>query len=167
MKLSEAEISEIAQLLRDADFDDLELEWGDIYFRVARRTALAGSDGFQRPAPSVYNPTEPAIRTFEATQPIEAMPAAANHAVPAPAPQGVFEVASPLMGTVYRAPQPGDPAFIEVGAHVQKGDTLCLVEVMKVFTALKAEYAGTIERILINDGDLIDYNQIIMWIRPT
>jgi acetyl-CoA carboxylase biotin carboxyl carrier protein len=71
------------------------------------------------------------------------------------------------MGTLYRSPQPGDPPFVDVGTAVKAGDTLCLLEVMKVFTALKTDNAGTVERILVSDGDLVQYNQVIMWIRPS
>lgn len=167
MKLSEAEISEIVQLLRDADFDDLELEWSDIYFRIARRSTLGDSATFQGPSIAIGSRAAPEPQTSQVAQPIQAARQAANQAAPAAAPQGVFEVRSPLMGTVYRAPQPGDSPFVEVGSCVQQGDTLCLLEVMKVFTALQAEIVGTVERILINDGDLVEYDQVIMWICPS
>ncbi len=157
MKLTESDIADIVQLLRDADFDDLELEWGDIYLRVAHRStireALVPTLTTPEPAPSLVAP--PAIE--------ESTPAVASGVA---APLGVVEVRSALMGTVYRAPQPGDTAFVEVGSKVGAGDTLCLLEVMKVFTAVQAETSGVIERILISDGDLVQYNQVIFWIRP-
>ena len=167
MKLSEAEISEIVQLLRDADCDDLELEWDDIYFRIARRSALGDSALLQQPSIAISGRPASEPQTIQAAQPSGAVQPAASQVVPAAAPPDMFEVRSSLMGTVYRAPQPGDPAFVEVGSRVQPGDTLCLLEVMKVFTALKAEIAGIVERVLIKDGDLVEYGQAIIWIRPT
>lgn len=164
MKLTESDIADIVQLLRDADFDDLELEWGDIYLRVAQRStmreALVPTLSTPEPAPSLVAPVRK-----EASPPAieESTPAVASGVV---APMGVVEVRSALMGTVYRSPQPGDPAFVEVGSEVGAGDTLCLLEVMKVFTAVQAETSGVIERILISDGDLVQYNQVIFWIRP-
>lgn len=166
MKLSEAEIAEIVQLLRDADFDDLELEWDDIYFRIARRSALDDSASFQGPSRALGDRPAPKPPIGQDTDSMGAAQRVPNQPAPAATPPGVFEVRSSLMGTVYRAPQPGDPAFVEVGSHVQLGQTLCLLEVMKVFTALKADVAGTVERILINDGDLVEYGQVILWIRP-
>ena len=167
MKLSETEISEIVQLLRDADFDDLELEWDDIYLRIARRSALEESVLLQQPSKasafvaSKKRPAQP-VQPGQVGQPEEDR-AVRDTAIP---PAGLIEVRSPLMGTVYRSPQPGDPSFVEVGTSVQPGDTLCLLEVMKVFTALKADIAGSVDRIQISDGDLVEYDQVIMWIRP-
>lgn len=161
MKLSESDIAEITQLLRDIDFEDLELEWNDIYVRVAQRSALTDI----LPAPTMA--AQPVRRAAElpaaetVTRETAPVPASADAA-----PAGLIEFRSSLMGTLYRSPRPGDPPFIEVGAAIQPGDTLCLLEVMKVFTALKADVAGTVERILVADGALVEYNQVILWIRP-
>ena len=169
MKLSNADIAEITQFLRDVDFDDLELEWGDVYLRVARRSWLAenaparaipAADVPARPTPRREMPDNPP-RNDSASREQPAASVAADSAPP-----GIVEVRSSLMGTLYRSPQPGDPPFVEVGATVKAGDTFCLLEVMKVFTALKADVAGTVERVLVADGDLVQYNQVILWIRP-
>jgi acetyl-CoA carboxylase biotin carboxyl carrier protein len=174
MKLSESDIAEIAQFLRDVDFDDLELEWGDLYLRIARRSWLAeNAPARVAPAANVAIATAPMAHR-DAAQPRdnqtrnESAPARQPGAAEpsASAPPGIVEVRSTLMGTLYRSPQPGTLPFVEVGTSVQPGDTLCLLEVMKVFTALKAAVAGTVERILVSDGDLVQYNQVIVWIRP-
>lgn len=167
MKLSEADIADITQLLRDADFDDIELEWGDIYLRIARRSAL---DDVAAPVATAASamPAPASVAAYTSSS-LEAQrqPGQSAAAVePSVAPAGIIEVKSALMGTLYRSPQPGDPPFVDVGVSVQLGDTLCLLEVMKVFTALKAETAGVIERVLVSDGDLVQYNQVIFWIRP-
>jgi acetyl-CoA carboxylase biotin carboxyl carrier protein len=172
MKLSDADIAEITQFLRDVDFDDLELEWDDIYLRVARRSSLSESAPFNA-RPRVYAPTGAGDSSHSRTQRRDAElqqdhAAHADTAAPSvSAPSGIVEVRSSLMGTLYRSPQPGDPPFVDVGTAVKAGDTLCLLEVMKVFTALKTDNAGTVERILVSDGDLVQYNQVIMWIRPS
>lgn len=164
MKLSESDIAEITQLLRDIDFEDLELEWNDIYVRVAQRSAMTESV-LTRPMPAalatpIQRATEPRVAESGASEPV-ITPASADAA-----PAGLVEIKSSLMGTLYRSPRPGEPPFIDIGASIQPGDTLCLLEVMKVFTALKADIAGTVERILVSDGDLVEYNQVILWIRP-
>ncbi len=164
MKLSESDIAEITQLLRDIDFEDIELEWNDIYVRVAQRSAMTES-GFPRSMPAVapapvHRLTEPRPAESRVGEP------AITPASEDTAPAGLVEIKSSLMGTLYRAPRPGDPPFIDIGTSIQPGDTLCLLEVMKVFTALKADIAGTVERILISDGEFVEYNQVILWIRP-
>jgi acetyl-CoA carboxylase biotin carboxyl carrier protein len=100
--------------------------------------------------------------------PPAAPPPAVVPAPPAPPPaaDGEIIVAAPSLGSFYRAPQPGAPAFVEPGAMVAAGDDLCLIEVMKLFTSLKAPCAGTITAILASDGDLVEFGQPLFRLRP-
>ena len=71
------------------------------------------------------------------------------------------------MGTFYRSPSPTSPAFVSVGDHVSAGQTLCIVEAMKVFSEIKAECAGTIEKILVKNGEPVEYGQKLFLVRPS
>jgi acetyl-CoA carboxylase biotin carboxyl carrier protein len=152
MKLTDADIAQIVALLKDSDYDDIELEWDDIHLRITRRSQLQTQEAVPQSPP-----TSPPIPAAVSPQP--------SHASPQRPPDGIVEVRSTLMGTAYRAAKPGDPPFVDVGSIVAASDTLCLIEVMKVFTAIKAQQAGVVERILVNDGELVEYNQVIFWIR--
>jgi acetyl-CoA carboxylase biotin carboxyl carrier protein len=153
MKLTDADIAQIVALLKDNDYDEIELEWDEIHLRITRRSQSATV------MPAVDRTvSEPA--STAAVAPSKGL--VQRQDVP---PEGMVEVRSTIMGTAYRAQKPGDPPFVEVGSTVAAGDTLCLIEVMKVFTAMKTEKAGVVERILINDGELVEYNQAIFWIR--
>lgn len=70
-----------------------------------------------------------------------------------------YMVTSPLMGTFYRAPAPGEKSFVEVGQHVGRDEVVCVIESMKIFTELKAEQPGTIARILVENEDVVMKNQ--------
>jgi acetyl-CoA carboxylase biotin carboxyl carrier protein len=161
MRLTDADIAQILALLKDNEFDELELEWDDIYLRIARRSQSQTKSTAATQLPPSFS-----------RAPDTDSPAVTHHAGEPQAlsrqesvPEGIVEVRSAIMGTVYRAQQPGDPPFVEIGSVVAAGDTLCLLEVMKVFTAVKAQQAGVIEKILVSDGALVDYNQVIFWIQ--
>ncbi|SFU20682.1 acetyl-CoA carboxylase biotin carboxyl carrier protein [Paraburkholderia aspalathi] len=74
-------------------------------------------------------------------------------------PPGCVHVSAPSLGTFYRSPKPGAALFVELGQEVTEDTELCLIEVMKLFTTLRAEVKGTIREILVKDGDLVEYGQ--------
>ena len=106
-----------------------------------------------------------------AAVPVEAVPVAAAEA-PAAAPEApaaleedLYEQKTPLVGTVYVAPQAGAAPYVSVGDHVAAGDTVCIVESMKMFNEIAAECSGTIEEICINNGQIVEYGQVLFRIR--
>jgi acetyl-CoA carboxylase biotin carboxyl carrier protein len=87
--------------------------------------------------------------------------AAAPTAVPAPAaepPKG-HVVKSPMVGTFYRSPSPGAPSFVEIGKTVKPGDTLCIIEAMKLLNEIEAEVAGNVLEVLVENGQPVEYGQ--------
>jgi acetyl-CoA carboxylase biotin carboxyl carrier protein len=98
-----------------------------------------------------------------------APPAAAGQAWPAasPAPEpGLLAVTAPMVGKFYAAPSPSEPPFVMPGTKVAAGATVGLIEVMKVFASIKTETAGVIERILVSNGQFVEFGQTLFWIRP-
>ncbi len=88
-----------------------------------------------------------------------AAPAAAPAAAAQPAPAGSVTVTSPLVGTFYRSPAPGAPVFTEVGQEVKVGDTLCIVEAMKVMNQVKSEVSGKVLEIQVENGQPVEFGQ--------
>lgn len=96
-------------------------------------------------------------------------PAAAPSAAPAAAAAsdaGLKAITSPMVGTFYSSPNPDSPAFVKVGQAVSADTTVCLVEAMKVFNEIKAETSGTIERVLVQSGQAVEYGQKLFLIKP-
>ncbi len=91
----------------------------------------------------------------------------AETAAPAANTDGLQSVASPMVGTFYTRPNPDDGPFVEVGSSVSPGTTVCLVEAMKVFNEVKSDVSGTIERILVSDGDAVEFGQDLFLVRPS
>ena len=85
----------------------------------------------------------------------------------APAPEhGLLAVTAPMVGKFYAAPSPSEPPFVMPGTKVAAGATVGLIEVMKVFASIKTETAGVIERILVSNGQFVEFGQTLFWIRP-
>ncbi|MFA7681194.1 MAG: acetyl-CoA carboxylase biotin carboxyl carrier protein [Pigmentiphaga sp.] len=101
----------------------------------------------------------PAVQTYHVAPaaPVEAAAAAAAPAAPA-APQG-HVVKSPMVGTFYRAPNPGATPFVEVGQSVKEGEVLCIIEAMKLLNEIEADKAGTIKEILVENGQPVEFGQ--------
>ncbi|WP_420586523.1 acetyl-CoA carboxylase biotin carboxyl carrier protein [Ruegeria sp.] len=147
-------IKALAELLRENDLTELEVmrEYGDddsLNVRVSRATQ------------AVAAPVQVAVPAAAPVAPVAA-PAAAAAPAEAPAVQEdpashPGAVTSPMVGTVYMQPEPGAPAFISVGASVSEGDTLLIVEAMKTMNHIHAPKSGTIKRILVGDGDAVEF----------
>ncbi len=82
-------------------------------------------------------------------------------------PDNVVVVTSPLVGTFYRSPAPGAPPFVEVGSEVKPGDTLCIVEAMKVMNEVKSETSGRVLQIKAEDGKLVEFGQVLFLLEKT
>ena len=79
---------------------------------------------------------------------------------------GAIEVRAPMMGTFYRAPSPSDPSYVEIGQTVRAGDALCIIEVMKLFSTLKAEQGGTVTEIPAENGALVNQDDVLFVVTP-
>jgi len=137
-------IRDLAELLRDNDLTEIEIEEGDRRVRVARRV---GAEVHAVAAPAAPAPAA-AVPAATLAQSAESVPAGT--------------VTSPMVGTVYVAPEPGSPPFIKVGDNVSEGDTLMIVEAMKTMNPIPAPKAGTVKSIQITDGQPVEFGQPLL-----
>ncbi len=110
--------------------------------------------------PAVVEVPQPVLRTAET---VAAAPAASAASSPAPkssTPSGT-QVTSPMVGTFYRAPSPGADPFVQVGSQVKKGDTLCIIEAMKLLNEIEAEVSGTVKEILVDNAQPVEFGQAL------
>ncbi|KPW62973.1 Acetyl-CoA carboxylase, biotin carboxyl carrier protein [Pseudomonas caricapapayae] len=140
-------VKKLIELLEESGIDELEIREGEESVRISRHS--------KTPAQPYYAPA-PVAAPVAAPAPAAA-PAAAE-APSAPKLNG-FVVKSPMVGTFYRTPAPTSPAFVEVGQTVKKGDTICIVEAMKMMNHITAEASGVIESILVENGQPVEYDQ--------
>ncbi len=145
-------IQALAELLRENDLTELQVkrEYGDndsLNVRVSRQTqTVVQANATAAPAA----PAPPAT----ASSASDPTPAASDAADPASHPGAVT---SPMVGTVYMAPEPGAAPFVSVGASISEGDTLLIIEAMKTMNHIPAPKAGTIKRILVEDGGPVEF----------
>lgn len=141
MSIDTALVRELAELLAETGLTEIEVEDGNRKIKVARQAAQVA-----------------AVHAVAA--PTAAAPAPAAAAVAAPAPAiDANAVKSPMVGTVYLAAEPGSPNFIEIGAKVKAGDTLVIIEAMKVMNTITAPAAGTVTAILVENAQPVEFDQ--------
>jgi len=139
-------VKKLIELLEESNIAEIEIQEGEESVRISRN--MSGAQVHYAPAPLAAAPTAPA----PAAAPVaEAAPAAAAHAG--------HLVTSPMVGTFYRSPAPGAKVFVEVGQQVKKGDTICIVEAMKMMNQIEADKDGTIGEILVEDGQPVEFDQ--------
>ncbi|RVT40190.1 acetyl-CoA carboxylase biotin carboxyl carrier protein [Sphingobium algorifonticola] len=150
MQVDVALVRALAEMLDDTNLTEIEVEDGDRKIRVARKAAPLAA-----PSQPVYMPQPPAT----AAAPVAA-PAAAT---PAPEPvtpaSTANAVKSPMVGTAYLAANPEAANFVSVGAQVKAGDTLLIVEAMKVMNPILAPSAGTVKAVLVESGQPVEFDQ--------
>jgi acetyl-CoA carboxylase biotin carboxyl carrier protein len=145
MTLTARDIAEITRLLEDSSFDELDLEIDGLKIHLRRSGA---------PPPRAATPTSTA-----ATRPanLPAAPATALAEDPS-----LLVVRAPLLGTFYRAPRPGAPPFVEVGASVEPDTTVGIIEVMKLMNTVRAGARGVVREIRARDGVLVEYGETLL-----
>ncbi len=152
-------IKELMQLLHDLGMAELEIETPVGYLRISRYSEQ----------PMVVQQAIPAQQQPVAQPVAQAVPQKAEEPTGQEAEsvdENLHEIKSPIVGTFYRAPAPGEAPFVEVGDHVNPGDVLCIVEAMKVMNQIKSDVAGTIVEILPKNGEPVEYGQVLFRIRP-
>ena len=138
-------VRQLAAVLDDTNLTEIEVEDGDRKVRVARKVSAAPV-AYAAPAPLAAAPAAPAPASMP-SDPASITPAHEN------------AVKSPMVGTVYLAAEPGAKPFISVGDQVKAGDTLLIVEAMKVMNPIAAPHGGTVKAILVDNGQPVEFDQ--------
>lgn len=142
-------LKKLIDLVEESGIAEIEVTEGEEKVRITRTTAAA-APVYAAPAPAAAAPV---------AAPVAAAPAAAAPAA-APAARDLSNAQkSPMVGTFYRAPGPNAAAFVEVGKQVKAGDTLCIIEAMKLMNEIEAEKSGVVKEILVENGTPVEYGE--------
>lgn len=163
MDLSYDDVQSILKIIDASTLEELHLEIGDFKLIVRKR---AGRAEGAPPAGAGSHDGRAELSTLAAARGDEAAPAPPRgHGVPA-SPRarrdGAVEVRAPMVGTFYRAPAPGAPPFVEVGAKVEPDDVVCIIEVMKLMNSIRAGRRGQVVEILAENAQLVEYGQALI-----
>ena len=158
MQLDHDQLHQLLALLGESDIQELKLEGDDFRLEVRRNLPSAA------PVAVLQAPAMAAAP--------QAMAPAAPVAVPsAPPPAAaasrsdLHEITAPMVATFYRAPSPGDPPFVELGSRISLGQTICILEAMKLMNELEAEVSGEVVEILVENGTPVEFGQVLMRVK--
>ncbi|NEQ27809.1 MAG: acetyl-CoA carboxylase biotin carboxyl carrier protein, partial [Microcoleus sp. SIO2G3] len=152
------EIRELLAVLQQTDIAELSIKSSD--FELTVRKDRAGSD-----RPGEATPELPPAVVVPPSAPPPTAPVAPTP-TPPPKTDRLVDIASPMVGTFYRAPGPEDAPYVDVGDRVRVGQAVCIIEAMKLMNELEAEVAGEIVEILVQNGQPVEYGQPLMRVNP-
>ena len=156
MALKYSDVGEILQMIENSSCTEFNLETDDVKLQIRR----GDSRPTQQDDPVVIKPPE-ATSSFELGKKKDTHSESSSSS-----PEKLFDagengivVRAPMVGTFYSKPSPDEASFVKIGSKVSKGETVCLIEVMKLFTAVESEFNGIIEKVFVVDGDLVEFDQ--------
>jgi len=147
-------LKEIIYILENSDVNEIDVSFWGRRFRVVKSAGVSVME-------------KPQVETTSLNAPLSDKSNEVNKPISEPVDSNSKEVLSPMPGTFYSAPSPEADPFVKVGDSVKKGDTLCIIEAMKIMNEIEAESSGTISEIVINNGEPVEYNQPLFKIKPS
>ncbi len=148
MKIDESAIRKLAQLLDETGLTEIEVEDGDQSVRVSRGGSVVSFGASAAPVRMDSDPTTPHPANTQAPS-----TNAASHP---------GAITSPMVGTAYTAAEPGAPSFVSKGSSVKAGDTLLIIEAMKVMNPIKAPKSGTVTQVLVENGQPVEFGDVLV-----
>jgi acetyl-CoA carboxylase biotin carboxyl carrier protein len=139
-------VKKLIELMEESDITEIEIKEGGESVRIARHSRVPKDSGAAQ-----LMKAEALVRESKVGEPIAAAKVTAKGQV----------VSAPMVGTFYLAPSPGSPPFVEVGKRVKVGDTLCIIESMKMMNQIKSEVSGILEAVLVSNEDTVEFDQPI------
>lgn len=160
-KISQQDIEALVEVFERSGWRELRVvgEGVDLFVSKdpgARRTKV-------RKGPAATVPAQPRESVAPAAEPAAALPPTSPQAS---VPAHWVAVRAPCLGTFYLAPKPGAPVFVSIGQRVTRDTEICLIEVMKLFTTVRAGVTGTVRKVLIADAELVEYDQPLFYVEP-
>lgn len=160
---TQEDIENLIELFKRSDWQEMHLKTDtlDVFLSNDSSALAPAAQSAQASASAVP------VATLASGGPAPAADAPAPAPAAATIPDGMVAVHAPNLGTFYRAPKPGAPPYVEVGQTVSAGSEVCLIEVMKLFTPVKAGVDGVVREVRVSDGDMVEYQQVLVIIEPT
>jgi len=158
-------IERLIQAIDNSSLDSIEIERGGTRVRLAKSPPVTVAPAGASFAPAVA-PNPGGAPAGVPPQPAPGGAGAGEETPASPAESNLLEITSPMVGTFYRAPAPDAPAYVEKGKRVTTGDTLCIIEAMKLMNELECEVDGTIVEILVENAQPVEYGQVLFRVDP-
>lgn len=141
-------VKKLIELIEESDVAEIEIHEGEESVRISRVSSTMPPITMSAPQPQMAPAAAPAAPAAAAEATSEAKPELTGHAI-----------RSPMVGTFYRSPTPTSKPFVEVGQQVNVGETLCIIEAMKILNQIECDKSGVISKILVENGQPVEYNE--------
>ncbi|MFN9243647.1 MAG: acetyl-CoA carboxylase biotin carboxyl carrier protein [Cyanobacteriota bacterium] len=156
MQLDHQQLRDLLEQLSKSDIQEFRLEGEDFRLEVRRNLPV-----------TLTTAAPPVVAAIPAAAPPEAAPSSPSAPPAAVASRSDLQaITAPRVGTFYRSPAPGEPPFVELGTRIKPGQTVCILEAMKLMNELEADVAGEVVEILVESGTPVEFGQVLMRIRP-
>jgi acetyl-CoA carboxylase biotin carboxyl carrier protein len=154
------EIKQILDMMREHELSEFELERDNVKLRLRKNSVHEWPSGMQQMPQVTFAPAPPAAAPAPAPEPAPPVLVAANEEL------DFAIVKSPIVGTFYRAAEPGAKPFIEPGQQVKKGQVLCIIEAMKLMNEINADLDGEVVKVYVENGQAVQYGERLFAIKP-
>ena len=164
MSVDFQEIRELLSAIANTDITEFVLKSDDFELTLRKDLGVYSSEGNL-----ITQAVAPNITVTSPTAPIVESPTTVTPEPPTSAPidqKKLLDITSPMVGTFYRAPTPDDPPFVDVGDRIANGQTVCILEAMKLMNELESEVSGQIVEILVQNGEPVEFGQVLMRVDP-
>ena len=160
-------LKQLLEIFDSSSVNDLKLEEDGTTIRLTKsvkgESEVQGPVAWQAPIPTPVPTPSPEPTATGTVQPTE-VSSTGSASAPESDTRNYHEVRSPIVGTFYRSPSPEADPFVEVGSSVSTGDVLCIVEAMKLMNEIESDVSGTVAKILVENGQPVEYNQVLFLI---
>lgn len=163
------EITDLIKLVNKSDLSEVKLKDKDFEISIRTNNFQGKNTHVVQTGAPIMQMSAPAQEVAQVPQSAPA-PAAKSNDAPASTElktDGLLEVKSPIVGTFYRSASPDKPAYAKVGDSIEKGDTVCIVEAMKLFNEIESEVSGTIVKVMVEDAAPVEYDQVLFLVDPS
>ena len=162
IQLDHDELHRLLAALADSDIQEFRLEGEDFRLEVRRNLPTSSDLATLAPVSSVAETTSQQVSQLK----VETS-APSNPPPPVPAARAdLVDVTAPMVGTFYRSPAPGEPSFVEAGSRIGVGQTVCILEAMKLMNELESEVSGEVVEILVENGTPVEFGEVLMRVKP-
>jgi acetyl-CoA carboxylase biotin carboxyl carrier protein len=155
------EIRDLIDFISQTGLNEVDIETKDLKLKVKREP---DQKVYKSSTPVIAQPAAPVATPPPAQATTPAAPATPKAETPAAG--NLIEIKSPMIGTFYRTANPDSPPFVSVGDSVSKGQTLCIIEAMKLFNEIESEVSGTIVKVMVENANPVEYDQVLFLVEP-
>lgn len=167
MSVDFQQLRELLTAIAQTDITEFALKSDDFELEIKKGTVVNSPTEIVSIPQTVAPIATPVVQSV-VTSPTVTAPVAAEepNSAPSAEQQKWVEITSPMVGTFYRAPAPDEPPFVDIGERIGKGDTVCIIEAMKLMNDIDAEVAGEVTEILVENGEPVEFGQVLMRVNP-